>query len=134
MTAVKDDDKDKTIIKLLAAMAWADGRVDSEELRVVEAMIESFGVDDEVKDELITWAKTPRTLDDVDASTLSQDDAELVLHQAVLLSFVDGEQSDTEIALLNDLTAKLRMSDESAESVMKGAVAHAHSLLPLLDN
>lgn len=126
------DDKEKTMIKFLVAMAWADGRVDTEEQRVVEAMIESFGVEPETEAELIAWAKTPRTLNDVDAAGLTADDAELVLHQSVLLSFVDGKQSAKEVELLGTLVGKLGMSANTADVVMKSALAHAKALLPLL--
>jgi uncharacterized membrane protein YebE (DUF533 family) len=127
-----DDEKEKMMMKLLVAMAWADGRVDAEEMQVVEAMLESYGVEPETTEEVLAWAKTPRTLDDVDIAGLSSDDAELVLHQSVLLSFVDGEQSDKEIDLLNALIRKLAISTEAADAVMKSATAHAQSLLPVL--
>ena len=127
------DDKEKTMIKFLVAMAWADGRVDAEEQRVVEAMIESFGVEKETEAELVEWAKSPRTLDDVDTDGLTADDAELVLHQSVLLSFVDGEQSSRETELLDKLVVKLGMTKENADAVMASAMAHARALLPMLE-
>ena len=126
------DEKEKTIIKCLAAAAWADGRVDAKEQAAVEAVVESFGVDAETQKELLDWAKMPRTLDDVDVSNLSSDDAELLLHQAVLLSFADGEQSEKEVRLLNRLVEKLGMSEDTADAVMKRAVSHARALLPVL--
>jgi uncharacterized membrane protein YebE (DUF533 family) len=132
MAAIRDDDKDKTLIRLLVAMAWADGRVDTEETRVVEAMIESFGVDKEVEEELLSWAKSPRSLNDVDTSNLSVDDAELALHQSVILSFVDGEQSEKEVQLLLDLSRKLGLSKDVAAKVVERATTHAKSLLPVL--
>ena len=128
------DEKEKKMIKSLVAMAWADGRVDAEEQRVVEAMIESFGVEKETRDELVEWAKTPRTLDDVDTDGLTPEDADLVLHQSVLMSFVDGEQSAEETALLGDLASKLGMAKENADAVIKSAVAHAKALLPMLQS
>ena len=127
------DEKEKTMIKFLVAMAWADGRVDAEEQRVVEAMIESFGVEKETEEELIEWAKSPRTLDDVTTDELTADDAELVLHQSVLLSFVDGEQSSQETDLLDKLVVKLGMTKENADAVMASAMAHAKALLPMLE-
>ncbi len=132
MAPIKDEDKDKTLIRLLVAMAWSDGRVDAEETRVVEAMIESFGVDTDTADELLAWAKTPRHLGDIDTSALNSDDAELALHQSVILSFIDGEQSDKEIRLLSDLSQKLGLSKDAADSVIERATVHAKSLLPVL--
>ena len=127
-----NDDREKMLMKLLVAMAWADGRVDSEESQVVEAMLESYGVERETTDEVLAWAKKPRTLDDVDVTGIRTEDAELVLHQSVLLSFVDGEQSEKEIALLNDLIKKVGLSKKSADEVMRSATAHAQTLIPVL--
>lgn len=127
-----NEKRETIIIKCLAAMAWADGRFAGEELGAVEAVIESFGVDDETREELIEWSKTPRTLDDVDAAGLSADDAERLLHYSVLLSFVDGEQSEKEVRLLDELVKRLGMSEDTAADVIKSAEAHARSLMPVL--
>ena len=34
------------LLKLLVALAWADGRVDEEEMEIVEAMLDSFEASD----------------------------------------------------------------------------------------
>ncbi len=126
------DETRKKLLKLLVALAWADGRVDAEELEVVEAMFDTFGADKETAEEIREWAKTPRSLDDVDVSELTKDDASLVLYQAVLLTFIDGEQSEKEVALLDEFMGKLGLTKEESEPILKRATERATELLPIL--
>ena len=128
------DDTKKKLLKVLVALAWADGRVDAEEMEVVHAVLDSFEADAETVTEIVAWAKEPRSLDDVDLSDLSPDDAELVLYQAVLLSFIDGEQSEKEVNLLEAFVGRLGLSKERADAVLANATARARELLPVLES
>ena len=121
------------LLKLLVALAWADGRVDEEEMEIVEAMLDSFEASDEESNEIRVWAKMPRSLDDIDTTGLTEEDADLVLYQAVLLTFIDGEQSDKETTLLNAFIDKLNIPSERARDVLDRATTRAKELLPVLD-
>jgi uncharacterized tellurite resistance protein B-like protein len=123
---------EKKLIKMLVAIAWADGRVAPEEMEIVGAVVEGFGLDEADAKEMLEWAVTPRTLDDIDVSGLTEDDLALVLHQAVLLTYVDGEQSDKEVALIKALVEKIGMDKARADEVLAGAAARAKALLPEL--
>jgi tellurite resistance protein len=125
------DDK-KTCLKLLVAMAWADGRVEAEEMEVVEAMIDGFGAEPGEAEELRKWAATPRSFEDVDTGGLTRSDAELVLQQAVLLTFIDGEQSPEELELLDALRVRVGLDKDAAAPILERATAFAHELLPVL--
>lgn len=125
-------DTNRKLLKLLVALAWADGRVVDEEMEIVKAVVDAFDADRATRDEVLEWAKTPRTLDDVDVAGLTVDDAELVLFQAVLLTYIDGDQSEKEVALLNSFIGKLGLSKERADLVLARATARAKVLLPEL--
>jgi tellurite resistance protein len=127
------DETRKKLLKVLVALAWADGRVDAEEMEIVYAVLDSFEADQETVKEFVTWAKEPRSLDDVDLSDLSPDDAELVLYQAVVLSFIDGEQSEKEVSLLKEFVNRLGLSKAHADAVLASATARARELLPILE-
>ena len=127
------DDNKMKLLKVLVALAWADGRVDAEEMEVVHAVLDSFEADGDTVKEIVAWAKEPRSLDDVDLSSLSPEDAELVLYQAVLLTFIDGEQSDKEVSLLDEFVTRLGLSKERADAVLGSATARAKELLPVLN-
>ncbi|MCP4195864.1 MAG: tellurite resistance TerB family protein [Proteobacteria bacterium] len=128
------DETRTNLLKLLVALAWADGRVDEGEMEIVEAMLDSFDASTEDGNDIREWAKKPRSLDDVDVAELTEEDADLVLYQAVLLTFIDDEQSEKETELLNNFVAKLGMSAERAEDVLERATARAKELLPVLDS
>ena len=126
-------DAKKNVLKLLVALAWADGRVDEEEIEVVNALLDAYGANDEEAEELRAWAKTRRSLDDVDVSDLTVSDTELALQHAVLLTYIDGEQSSKEVELLDDFCAKLGFSKEMAAPILESADNWAKSLLPELE-
>jgi tellurite resistance protein len=126
-------DAKKNVLKLLVALAWADGRVDEEEIEVVNALLDAYGANDEEAEELRTWAKTRRNLDDVDVSDLTVSDTELALQHAVLLTYIDGEQSDKEVELLDDFCSRLGFTKEAAAPILESADAWAKSLLPELE-
>jgi uncharacterized membrane protein YebE (DUF533 family) len=128
------DETRTKLLKLLVALAWADGRVDEEEMEIVEAMLDSFDASAEEGNDIREWAKTPRSLDDVNVAGLTEEDADLVLYQAVLLTFIDDEQSEKETELLDNFVAKLGMSAERAKNVLERATARAKELLPVLNS
>jgi tellurite resistance protein len=123
----------KSILQLLTALAWADGRVDDEEQEVVEALIDAFGADAAEAEELRAWAKTPRTLDGIDVSCLARTDVQLALQHGVLLTYIDGEQSETERKLIDALVVKLGLSREEAAPLLESANAFAKQLLHALE-
>ena len=123
----------KSILRLLTALAWADGRVDAEEQEVVEALLDAFGAEPGEAGEIREWARTPRSLDDVDVSGLSRSDVQLALQHGVLLTYIDGEQSESETKMLDTLVAKLGLTPEEAAPLLESANAFAKELLSALE-
>jgi len=123
----------KSILQLLMALAWADGRVDTEEQEVVEALLDAFGAEPDEAAELRAWAKEPRTLDSVDVSCLARSDVQLALQHGVLLTYIDGEQSESEKKLIGALVDKLGLSSEEAAPLLESAHAFAKQLLHALE-
>lgn len=119
----------ESMLKSLIAIAWADGRVDAEEEGLVEVLLDSLGVYGADADQLREYAKTPRTLADVELTYLSESDRILLLNHAVLLSFVDGEQSDDERSVLNQLVEKLGLEEEQASAILASAAERSKKLL-----
>ena len=123
------DDGKKSSLKLLVALAWADGRVDEEEMEVVEAMLDAYGADGDEAQEIRDWAGEKRSLDEVDVSGMDMNDLTAVLQHAVLLTYIDGEQSETEVKLLKDFIAKLGLSMDEAEPILMAAEHFTKQLL-----
>ena len=63
---------------------------------------------------------------------LSASDRRLLLQHAVILTYIDGEQSETEKKVLDDLIERLRIPEAEAKSLLESAEARAKRLLDLL--
>ena len=118
--------------KSLVAVAWADGRMGDEEHQVLDGLIAAFGLADGDAGEIREYAKSARTLDDVPLGELSADDRRLLLHHAVIVTYVDGHQSDEEKALVEDLATRLHIPEKEAAQVISASTAHAEKLKDLL--
>lgn len=125
-------EQDKAILKSLVSVAWADGRMASEENEVLEALLQAFEATGEEAGEIRAYAKTPRTLEDIPLTELSAEDRRTLLAHAVLITFIDGEQAAEEKKLLLSLCEKLRIPAEEATSLLGAAEGRAKRFLDLL--
>jgi len=123
---------DGALLRSLIAVAWADGKVAEEETALIESLIESFGADANEAEEFRAFAAEPRTLDDVPLDDLDAGSRRRLLQLAVLVSYVDGKQDDTEKSLINDLAERLEIPVEEREPLMKGSEMRAKGLLRVL--
>lgn len=120
------------ILKGLVSVAWADGRVAAEEMDVIEALLQAYDATPSEAHEVRLFARQPRTLDDVPLTDLSAADRRMLLHQAVVITFADGEQSDKEREVLSALIAQLRIPTTEAATILESGAKHAQSMLHLL--
>ena len=120
------------IVRSLVAMAWADGHMDDSEKAVIDALVAAFQLSEQDADLVRRYAAEPRTLDDVPLTELSADDRRLLLQHAVILSYVDGEQSQREKELLDALVKRLRVPQGEADLIISSANKRAERLLELL--
>lgn len=125
-------EEDKAILKSLVSVAWADGRVTSEETDILEALLQAFEATPEDTAEMRTYAKTRRTLADIPLTELSADDRRLLVQHAVLLTFIDGTQSPEEKTLLTQLCEKLRIPPGEAAGLLSAAENRAKRFLDLI--
>ena len=125
-------EQDKAILKSLVSVAWADGRVTTEETDIIEAILQAFDATPEDTVEMRAYAKTRRTLADIPLTDLSADDRRLLVQHAVLLTFIDGAQSPEEKKLLTQLCEKLRIPTNEATSLLSAAESRAKRFLDLL--
>lgn len=122
----------EAMLKSLVAVAWADGRMEGEEHEVIEALLSAFDVVGDDAEQIREFAKSPRTLADVPLTDLGADDRRTLLQHAVILTFIDGHQSDEEKKLLEELVAKLRLPADEAKDLLAAAETRAKRLLELL--
>jgi len=125
-------DQNMAILKSLVSVAWADGVFADEEKEMVEALIAAFEATDEEAKQIRAYAQQKRTLDDIPITELSSDDRRVLVQHAVLLSYIDGVQAESEKAFLVQLCKKLRIPDDEAAALMESAGARAKRFLNLL--
>ncbi len=121
----------EAMLKSLVAVAWADGRVEEEESEVIEALLAAFEIGGDDADSIREYAKTSRSIDDIPITDLSATDRRQLLQHAVILTYIDGEQSTEEVGLLNALVEKLRIPEDEASELLKYAEQRAKRLLEL---
>ncbi len=124
--------QDLAIVKALVPVAWADGRFAEQEMETIDALLDAFSATEDEKRSVKEYAKSKRTLDDIELQELSADDRRVLLQHAVLMSFADGHQHPTELELLQQLAVKLRIPPDEARATMAAAAARAQKFLHLL--
>jgi uncharacterized tellurite resistance protein B-like protein len=132
MIAHMMQEEEFAIVKSLVPVAWADGVYAEKEKEMLEALLEAYRASETQKEAIREYAKEKKTIDDINLQDLSAADRRVLLQQAVLLTFVDGEQAPEEDAFLKQLGAKLRIPDDEAKQVMTEAADRAKKLLNLL--
>lgn len=120
------------MVKSLVAVAWADGRMDGEESEVIEALLSAFEVAEADAEQIREFAKEPKKLEDVPLTELSASDRRMLLQHAVILTYIDGEQSSEEKTILGDLISRLRIPDAEAKVLLEASETRAKRLLDLL--
>ncbi len=121
-------EQDLAIVKGLVAVAWADGHVSKEETEIIDGLLEAFRATPSEAREVRLYAQTARTLEDVPLTDLSYDDRRVLLHHAMLITLVDGEQGAEEKRLIDELCLRLRISSIEAEVIGTSAAARAKEL------
>ena len=122
-------DYQKLMIKSLVAVAWADGKLRSEESEVIEAVLSAYDASESEAQEIRDYARTPRTLEDLPLTDLSESDRDALLQHAVIITFIDGHQEDSEHRFLVDLANRLGMPADRRDSLLTQATARARRLM-----
>jgi uncharacterized membrane protein YebE (DUF533 family) len=126
--------QDMAIVKSLVAVAWADGRVTSDETEVLDALLQAYNASSAEVDLVRDYASEPRNLDDIPLTELDAGDRRVLLQHAVLLTFVDGELHDKERALLDTLAERLHIDKAESDSLVRVASERAKRLTHLLES
>lgn len=115
------------ILKALVPIAWADGALASRESAVIERLLTFFKATDADRESLRAYAETRPSVTDIDVVDLSADDRKFVLENAVMMSFVDGEQTRDEVDTINALARHLGIDVDDANRIMRDSEARAVS-------
>jgi tellurite resistance protein len=127
-------DQQKAILKGLVSVAWADGKFEKRESEMLDALLETFGATDEEAEDLRSYAKEKRGLDDIELTELSYGDRRSLMSHAVALSWIDGDQADSEKKFLEDMRDFLHIGAEEYDEIHKVHTARAKDLLEKFGN
>jgi uncharacterized tellurite resistance protein B-like protein len=120
---------EKTIVKSLVAVAWADGSLAEPESGMIDSLLWAFGASDEDETEIREFAKKKRTIKgDIVAKALDQPGRELLLSHAALLTHADGKQTPAEAKLLKTLAEHLEFSEEDTKRIVDTAKTRAKTM------
>jgi uncharacterized membrane protein YebE (DUF533 family) len=120
---------EKTIVKSLVAVAWADGTLAEPESGMIDSLLWAFGASDEQEAEIREFAKKKRTIKgDIVAKALDQEAREVLFAHAALLTHADGRQTPAEAKLLSLLAEHLEFSEEAAARIREHAQERAKGL------
>lgn len=119
------------MVKALVAVAWADGRMDNEERDVLDALVSAFQLSADDTKAVRAYAATERSMQDINVSDLSEDERRQLLQHAVILTYVDGDQSDLERGAIQALVRTLAVPNDEAEEIIKAAAKRAQRLVAL---
>lgn len=122
-------EQDKAILQGLVSVAWSDGNFEAREKELLSALIESFGADEEETKELQAYAAEKRTLSDIPLTELSFGDRRTLMSYAVTLSWIDGDQAESEVAFLTELREHLKISEEEFVDINNVATQRAQDIL-----
>ncbi len=120
---------EKTILKSLVAVAWADGALAEPESGMIDSLLWAFGASESEEDEIREFAKKKRTVKgDVVAKALDPQSREILLAHAALLTHADGKQTPAEAKLLKSLAEHLEFSAEDSKRIIEHARERAKKL------
>ncbi|HKA91778.1 MAG TPA: hypothetical protein VKE22_29145 [Haliangiales bacterium] len=111
------------VIKVWAALIWADGLIAKKEGDALRRLIETSDLTDDERDSAWGFLEEEVALDDAGLAELSAPEREDIYRSAVRLAAVDDDIADEEIDFLGRLRRALALDDALAEQIEDGVAA-----------
>jgi uncharacterized membrane protein YebE (DUF533 family) len=112
-----DDNHYLTVIKVWAALVWADGVVSTPEAHAMRRLIASAELGDAERELAHGFLESEVKLETAGLAELDEPSREGIYRAAVKLSAIDDDITDSEIDFLTRLRRGLAISDETAERI-----------------
>ncbi len=127
------DSKSRQIIASLAKMAWADGEVsDSERALLIKVFVEAGATEDDVE-EFGALLENPESIaqgsEDL-AAVVDEESRDNVMKALLIMSFMDGILSFSEMSLLEETQQALEISPDKLEELRQEALVTAKEIQP----
>ncbi len=109
-----------SVIRVWAAMAWADGTVADAESQALRRLISAAELDDEERAKAHKFLDERVDLDSVDVASLTEDARRGIYRAACRMAAVDRNVAAEERTLLTKLRGHLSIGDEVASDIEAG--------------
>lgn len=124
--------QNEAILKSLVSVAWADGEYGAPEREMLDALLVAFDASDEQAKALRAYAETKRTIEDIPIDELSSDDLRVLVKNAVLLTYIDGQQDPREATFVEQMARYIGIPQDEAAHLITSAGEIAKRNLRLL--
>ena len=118
-----DDTQYLTVIRVWAALVWADGVVSQPEAAAMRRLIEGADIGDADRQKAYKFLEEEVKLDTTGLQDLDQASREGIYRAAVKLSAIDDDITDSEIDFLTKLRQGLAIDDATAERIEDSVAA-----------
>jgi len=112
-----------SVIRIWAALAWADGVIADAEAAAMKRLIESADLTDEERASALGWLDDKVELDTTGIASLSEEARHGIYRAAARLAAVDLEVAEEELDFLGRLQEGLDLDDDTARELEKGVPA-----------
>lgn len=114
--------REKDVVRALACVMWIDGHAAPAERKLIEQIIAAFDPDEDERREMMTWLSNDvLTIADVRLESLSDEQKDMLLADAVLVTYADDVQLPSERTLLRKLAARLGFDEEKVSRAVASA-------------
>jgi uncharacterized membrane protein YebE (DUF533 family) len=124
--------EDMALLKALVVVAWSDGDFAAVEREAIDGLLAAYNATETDKAEIHEFAKEKRSLEDINLQDLSAADRRVLLQHAVLVTYCEKKPSDTQVAFLDQLAAKVKVPADEAKQVMDASRERVQKLLHLI--
>jgi uncharacterized membrane protein YebE (DUF533 family) len=114
--------RQKDLVRALACVMWADGNASAPERKIIEQLIDELGASKEERIELKEWLDDDcSTLDDAQLEQLSEDEKQVLLTHAVVLTMADDVQLPSEKKMLDRIIERVGLPDDVVRTIFEDA-------------
>jgi tellurite resistance protein len=108
-------------VKILYALAWADKKLQKEELNLLDQIIDDFELNDDQRKKMQSWVKnaiTLKDLKDIDFGSFPLEQKKYILTLAVTIAKSDGIVTNDEKEFIEELKTLLELDYLSLDDLL----------------
>lgn len=117
-----------TVIRIWAALAWADGRIASSEAAALRKLIDDAPLSPEDRQTALGWLEEHVDLDPYAPAIQGEEECIIVYRAAVKLALVDWEVAQEELQFLRRLRRLLNLDENVARSIESDVLSQMQNI------